>query len=277
MSAIARAIVPRDARHWIRRRFGKTREWNIYSDYRPANWPPQGLTLGAPDFVGVGSQRSGSTWWWHLIHHHPQVFHDKRMSKEVRYLVRFFEEEPTAADVTEYASWFPRPAGPIVGEWTPIYLSYPWIGSVLEKVAPEAKLLAILRDPVERFRSGVELQRERVVDPVTTLRQVGIGDYALQLAALETFVDPARVLVLQYEMCCAEPEVQLARTFEFLELEPLTLDHALLRQSIGIVSPDKPPLSEERRRALVEHYSPGVDALMARLPDFDRTLWPNFR
>ncbi len=181
MSAIARAIVPRNARHWIRRRFGKTPEWNIYADYRPANWPGEGMTLGAPDFVGVGSQRSGSTWWWTLIQHHPQVFHDDRMSKEVRYLVRFFEEEPTAADVTEYASWFPRPAGRIVGEWTPIYLSYPWIGSVLERVAPDAKILAILRDPVERFRSGVELQRERVVDPVTTLRQVGIGDYALQL------------------------------------------------------------------------------------------------
>ena len=60
-------------------------------------------------------------------------------------------------------------------------------------------------------------------------------------------------------------------------MEPLTLDHARLRQTIGIVSPDKPPLSEERRRALVEHYSPGVDALMARMPAFDRTLWANFR
>jgi hypothetical protein len=166
----------------------------------------------------------------------------------------------------------------MVGEWTPIYLSYPWIGSVLRRVAPEAKVLAILRDPVERFRSGMELQRDqRVVDPVTTLRQVGIGEYARQLAALELFVDPARILVLQYERCCAEPAAQLARTFEFLGLEPLAVDPSHLVRSVGIASPDKRPLSDDRRRALVETYAPDVDALIARYPEIDRALWPNFR
>ena len=124
----------------------------------------------------------------------------------------------------------------------------------------------------------MELQRDQnVVDPVTTLRQVGIGEYARQLAALETFVDPARVLVLQYERCCAEPAVQLARTFEFLGLEPFAVDPKLLGRSVGIVSPDKPPLSDDRRRSLVETYAPDVDALVARYPEFDRSLWPNFR
>src|SRR2546425_2855 len=129
MTALARVVVPRKTRHWLRRRLGKTPEWNVTSDYRPSRWPPAGMTVSAPD----------------------------------------------------------------------------------------AKVLAILRDPVERFRSGIELQRDqRVVDAVTTLRQVGIGEYARQLAALETFVDPAQVLVLQYERCCAEPAAQLVRTFEFL-------------------------------------------------------------
>jgi hypothetical protein len=278
MTALARVVVPRKTRHWLRRRLGKTPEWNVTSDYRPSRWPPAGMTVSAPDFVGVGSQRSGSSWWWTMIQQHPKVFHYPPLGKELRFLLRFFEREPDDADVAAYASWFPHPSGTMVGEWTPIYLSYPWIGSVLRRVAPEAKVLAILRDPVERFRSGIELQRDqRVVDAVTTLRQVGIGEYARQLAALETFVDPAQVLVLQYERCCAEPAAQLVRTFEFLGLEPFAFDAKLVGQPAGIVSPDKPPLSEDRRRALVETYAPGVDALLARYPEFDRSLWPNFR
>lgn len=164
-----------------------------------------------------------------------------------------------------------------MGEWTPIYVSYPWIGAHLQRVAPNAKILAIVRDPVDRYRSGIELHRRRVVNPATTLPQVGIGCYSRQLAALENFVDPARALVLQYERCCEEPDAQLARTFRFLELEPFDVAPALLRLPIGIVSGAKPPLSTARRSALVETYGPDVDALFARYPEFDRSLWPNFR
>jgi len=206
-----------------------------------------------------------------------EVFHLEPLGKERRYLLRFFEDEPADSEVAEYASWFPRPPGRIVGEWTPIYMSYPWIGSVVQRVAPDAKILVIVRDPVERFRSGVELQRKRVINPVTVLRQVGIGDYAEQLAALECCIDPARILLLQYERCCAEPEIQLARTFEFLGLEPFALEPALFRKPIGMVTPDKPPLSTERRSALIETYGPGVDSLVARYPEIDRSLWSNFR
>jgi Sulfotransferase domain len=278
MTAIARAVTPRRARHWIRRRLGSTPAWNAHADYRPPKWPPAGLTVSAPDFVGVGAQRSGSTWWWALIHHHPAVFHLDQLSKERRFLLRFFEREPDDADVTAYASWFPHPRGSTVGEWTPIYLSYPWMGSLLRRVAPNAKVLAIVRDPVERYRSGVELQRARgVLDEPTTLRQVGIGCYARQLAALEGFVDPARVLVLQYERCREEPDVQLARTFRFLGLEAFDVDAALLRRPTGQVFDQKPPLSAARRSALVETYGPDVDALVARYPEIDRSLWPNFR
>jgi hypothetical protein len=277
MSALVRMLVPRRTRHWVRRRLGKTPAWDVYTDYRPSQWPPAGMAVSMPDFVGVGSQRSGSTWWWSMIHHHPKVFHYEPLNKERRYLLRFFENEPQEVDVAAYASWFPHPAGTMVGEWTPIYLSYPWIGSLLRRIAPDAKILAIVRDPVERYRSGVALGRKGVADPATALRQVGIGEYAQQLAALETFIDPARVLVLQYERCCAEPAAQLARTFEFLGLEPFALDAEVLRKPVGIVSAEKPPLSAERRSALVDTYTPGVDALVARYPEIDRSLWPNFR
>ena len=68
-----------------------------------------------------------------------------------------------------------------------------------------------------------------------------------------------------------------ARTFEFLGLEPFAVAPELLRAHVGLPSSNVPPLSDGRRRSLVESYRPDVDALFARYPEFDRSLWPNFR
>jgi hypothetical protein len=53
--------VRRGASRRIRRRLGLP----------PAR--PRGWVLGPPDFVGVGTQKSGTSWWYWLVCDHPQV------------------------------------------------------------------------------------------------------------------------------------------------------------------------------------------------------------
>ena len=183
---VARSVTPRRVRHWVHRRAGAT-DWNIHSDYRPTRWPPDGFAVAPPDFIGVGGQRCGSTWWYTSICRHPDVYHHPEIGKEVRYLVRFHDQDPDARAIAEYAAWFPRPADAPrvkVGEWTPYYMSYPWIPPLIATVAPGAKVIASLRDPIERFRSGLALQRlhDRRSE-VATLRQIGLGFYGNRLTA----------------------------------------------------------------------------------------------
>lgn len=277
---MARAVTPRPARHWIRRRTG-TPPWNIHADYRPARWPPPEFVVAPPDFIGVGGQRCGSTWWFTSICRHPDVYHHPDVAKEVRYLLRFHDHEPDAPEIAEYAAWFPRPCdrpAAKVGEWTPYYMSYPWIPPLIDTVAPGAKVIASLRDPVERFRSGVALSRWGGHDgQVATLRQVNLGFYSYQVRCLLDSVPAEDLLVLQYEQSRADPVGQLARTYAFLGLAPFEVGEEVLHRPTGrAFGDDKPALSAERRKLLVDAYAADVEQVLTMLPTFDRSLWTNF-
>ena len=55
-----------------------------------------------------------------------------------------------------YHRWFPRADRAIAGEWTPAYAYEPWVVPMIARAAPEARIILLLRDPIDRFRSGVE-------------------------------------------------------------------------------------------------------------------------
>ena len=61
--------------------------------------------------------------------------------------------------VERYHRNFPRPAGGVTGEWTPRYMYDHWSLRLLRRAAPEARILVILRDPIERYRSALEAWR----------------------------------------------------------------------------------------------------------------------
>ena len=129
---------------------------------------------GPPDFVGVGAARCGTSWWFRHITRHPKVVFDRHLhTKEVHFFenMRDFERLPdNYADL--YAQYFPRPTGGgLTGEWTPRYMLDPWAMKQLRQVAPAARILLMLRDPVARYASayarGIRQAREgrRVARP----------------------------------------------------------------------------------------------------------------
>ena len=99
-----------------------------------------------------------------------------------------------------------------------------WTPALLREAAPEARLLVLLRDPVERFRSGRTLAENRLTVGSTARAAANAafnrGLYADQLLRLWRAFPREQVLVLQYERCVADARAQLARTFVFLGLEP---------------------------------------------------------
>ena len=192
----------------------------VRADYRlrrPPNCPP-GHQPGPPDFVGVGAQRSGTTWWYDLIASHPGV-HDG-VAKELHFFHRYSQRPFTAADVDLYARYFPRPPGARAGEWSPGYLAHFWAPPCLREAAPDARVLVLLRDPVERYVSGVGLQSEtRRSGAASASAAFRLGLYGSQLEHLLRYFPAEQVLVLQFERCVKDPATELARTYEFLGLD----------------------------------------------------------
>ncbi|HEY8583226.1 MAG TPA: sulfotransferase [Capillimicrobium sp.] len=240
--------------------------------------PRRGRLFEAPpDFVGVGAQRAGTSWWFVQLLGHAQVCQSRLMRKETHFFDRFGAEPMTDAHIAAYADLFPREPGQIAGEWTPRYMSDPWTPRLLRRAAPDAKLLVLLRDPVERYRSGV-VHRVRA----TPERRPGVvaadalerGRYATHLRGLRACFDPNRILVLQYERCRADPEGELRRTFAFLGLEP-RIPRMLRRAIGGSMTAAKPPLDDDLAAGLRAALAPELADLATLAPDLDLSLWPS--
>ena len=238
---------------------------------------PPGWRTGPPDFVGVGVQRSGSSWWYELLTAHPGVSVVPGTRKELH----FFDEHwygVTQEDVQRYHSYFPRPEGQLVGEWTPRYMYDLWTPLLLARAAPQAKLLAILRDPLTRYRSnlGFHVQQfGRGPDPLVAADALGRGLYDTQLQRVLRHFPREQLLVLQFERCLADPAAQLRRTYEFLGLDS---DVPLpdLERPINVGS-ETVELPADVEAEVVAAYSQQIPALLEIVPDLDLELWPSMR
>jgi hypothetical protein len=152
-----------------------------------------------------------------------------------------------------------------------------WTPALLRQAAPEARLLVLPRDPVERCRSGRTLAENRL--PVGSTARAAAnaafsrGLYADQLLRLRRVFPQEQVLVLQYEQCVADPGRLLEQTFLFLGLEPVTLGAEQLAQRVNASAGSKITLTSWQRYELAARYAPENERLAHLVPDLDLSLW----
>jgi Sulfotransferase family len=254
----------------------------------PPSPPPAiepGWEIGPPDFVGIGSMRSGTTWWWSVLMGHPGIAspgqdQPGRSSPDANKEFHFFDHygRVEVIDPAAYYRYFPRPGGLLAGEWTPRYMYDFWTPAMLSQVAPGARLLVMLRDPLARFCSGVarfarwELDS---ADPVLYHDQFGRGLYWQQLANVLGYFPREQLLVLQYERCLREFTAQAHRTLAFLGLDPgQWRPPADPGAPVGIVTGAPPVAGPETRAALHHAYRADLEQLVAAFPEVDPSLWP---
>lgn len=243
----------------------------------PPAWPP-GFVIGPPDFVGLGAQKAGTTWWFRLIEAHPNVYQDPHQRPELHYFDRFHEGWLTPADIESYHRLFPRPPGRITGEKTPEYLADHWVPRMLHEAAPDCRIIVLLRDPIARYRSALahDEHRDSPRGRRSAMDMFQRGFYARQLERWYGSFARERVLVLQYERCVADPAGELARTYDFLGLSAHTIPEEELRRPRNRTRSEKAELPEQRVRLLRDEYEPDVRALRTIMPDLDVSLWPDF-
>jgi hypothetical protein len=138
-------------------------------------------------------------------------------------------------------------------------------------------LLVLLRDPVERFRSGRTLAENRFTVGSSARAAANAafnrGIYADQLLRLWQAYPREQVLVLQYEQCVADPRRQLERTFVFLGLDPEVPAELDLAGRVNPSRGSKVTLNEWQEDQLVRRYAPENARLAAMLPELDLSLW----
>ena len=262
-----------------------SRAWYRFRGPRPPGPPeppavPRGWVPGPPHYVGVGAQKAGTSWWNRLIQAHPDVVNAGAGPKELHFFDRAWETPFEEADVRRYHAYFPVPEGAFAGEWTPGYLIDFWTPELIARAAPEARILVLLRDPIERIRSGLTHQLATSRDPLGHRDIQGAfqrGLYAPQLRRVLAAFPHERVWVGQYEACRADPMGQLARTYEFLGLTPHELDPEAFRGEVNPTTRSKFEPSPELSRSLLDGYASDMAQVSELVPELDLSLWPSAR
>ncbi len=232
----------------------------------------EGEQTGPPGFVGVGAQKCGTSWWHSLLNDHPAV--TSSVFKELHFFDRFYATPFGVDDIAAYHALFPAREGELCGEWTPRYMSDPWSVPLLARAAPDTRVFVLLRDPVDRYVSGIthDLARGAPPNPLLASMHMERGDYPAQVRRLYDHFDPSHVQVLQYEACVADPESELARSFEFLGLDPAVASPSYDRQ-VNTARQEKPSVPDHVLSVLGERYRAQLSELTDLVPGLDPGRW----
>jgi sulfotransferase family protein len=113
-----------------------------------------------PDFLIIGAQKGGTSSLFHFIEQHPAV--RVSIAKEIHYFdLNYRKGEYWYRGYFPYA-WDRR----ITGEASPFYLFHPQVPARVRQDVPGAKVIILLRDPIERAFSHY---RMNVKDGTETL------------------------------------------------------------------------------------------------------------
>ena len=130
------------------------------------------------DFVGIGGFKCATTWMWLCLKDHPQI--QFAPGKELHFFNRrhyAFADVDNRNYESRGLAWLESmfqdsPGHKIKGELSVSYLTCPTACERLRKHSPHTKIIAILRDPVERVYSEYwHLRREGIIRAGTSFEQ----------------------------------------------------------------------------------------------------------
>jgi Sulfotransferase domain len=197
-----------------------------------------------PDFLILGAQKAGTTALYAYLRWHPRI--TGPAYKEVSFFDRHYVHGERW-----YRAHMPLGRGRIVGEASPSYLFHPLAPERVARMLPTARLIALLRNPVDRafshyqhevalgreslpFEDALAREDERMQGEVERMLRdpayfsdawwnytyAARGRYAEQLERWYASVPREQLLVLFTEELAADTASTYLRVLEFLGVEP---------------------------------------------------------
>ena len=229
-----------------------------------------------PDFLIIGAVKSGTSSLAMYLAAHPEAFVAHR--KEVR----FFDDD---SNFSRGIEWYERQfvgaeEARAVGEASPFYMASPEAASRIANTVPHARLIAVLRNPVDRayshylhnrtwwresrgFSEALADEREGRRIP-QRFRYLALGRYAEQLTRFLSVLDSASIQVLFFEDLRESPASIFTSVCEFLNI-----DSTFIPANVGArYNPQSHVVSARLGRALSRWRTrPGLPSKLVRYAD----------
>lgn len=221
----------------------------LRADYRELT----GALRGLPSVLIIGAQKSGTTSLFNYLVQHPDV--RSPSGKEIHYFDLHY-----ARGIKWYRGCFPYThqlrRGSMTLDASPYYLVHPQVPPRVAQLLPQVKLVALLRNPVDRalshyqhelragreslsFAEAIERESERLVGEEARLRNdpnyYSYNHHRYSYALRGLYVDQLRrwmqhftrsqLLVMQSEWLFRDPAAASAAVYDFLGLPPNRLGH----------------------------------------------------
>ena len=181
-----------------------------------------------PNFLICGAQKAGTTALYHYLRHHPDVFmsrpketwfFDKRYDRGLEWFAKHFEEHDGES---------------AIGEATARTMSSPEAPARIARHIPEARLLFVLRNPIDRaysqyhfyvYTGKVQADRsfhEVLWDQRSAFRKDMIqrGMYARQLKRFEKYFDREQMKIILHRELREQTTETVQDIYRFLEVDP---------------------------------------------------------
>jgi hypothetical protein len=205
-----------------------------------------------PDFIGIGAQRSGTSWIYACLYEHPQICMPQ---KEINF---FSRDRNWSRGIEWYERRFAEcPVHTIAGEFSTSYLTEPEAPARIRDRYPDIRLLVSLRHPVDRAYSSylndivagvvsAETRFSRALD--SHPEYVDGGRYVRHLRRYLDLFARDQILISFFEDARSEPLVAIRQIYRFLGAEP-AFRPAMLDRQVGV---GRVPRFHSLERALID-------------------------
>jgi hypothetical protein len=188
------------------------------------------------NFIGLGAQKAGTSWVYTCLYEHPQIC---APVKEIH----FFSRPRFENGNVWYEEHFKKCAeGKLKGEFSTSYLYSRETPLRIRELYPEVKLIAILRNPVDRalsqYKNSIKAGHITEAVPFETYVSqeksvLGQGMYAQQLERYYDLFPKEQILVLIYEDIKKDPEAFMKKIHQFLGIDD-TFKASMLHAQVNI-------------------------------------------
>ena len=260
-----------------------------------------------PDFLILGANKAGTTSLAYYCSQHPEIFFSP--VKEPMFFTRLQGEDASRRDATlkkpffsfllrDYLKLFSNATQKqMLGEASTAYLANPNCAVWIRKIIPDAKLIAVLRNPIDRalscykmyhsngvekrtFEEAIQFELQNGTKGIPQGQQyLKLGLYASQLKSFLSFFPRKQLRLLDYEKFNKDSVNFIAAIFNFLgvcKFVPKDLQRKNVATShyAGTHTNNMFACSDRLRNDMIKYFRKDIE-LLNTIVDFDAMRWLN--